>query len=140
MARAPTALLLALAVAVATACQGEDGASPSPAPSGALGPVTVEAADEAVLGLCELVDATDLDAADATFHDRSHQTLHVVAAATEVVDRAAAADLLVAKERVEADLTGADLPASFADDVETLLGRTRDALEVLGLDPPACPA
>jgi len=61
-------------------------------------------------------------------------------AATEVRDRGAAADLLEAKQRVEADLAGADLPPEFADHVGALLDATGAALDTIGLDAPDCPA
>ena len=56
------------------------------------------------------------------------------------VDRAAAADLLRAKQRVEAGLAAGALSDGFAADVETLLEATRDALSDLGVSSPACPA
>lgn len=132
-----------LAVALVVASCGSDGGGnedPSVPPSGALGPVTPEAAAEAVRGLCELRSATDRAGAEATFLDRSHESLHVIAAATEVRDRGAAAGLLEAKQRVEADLAGADLPPDFAGDVGALTEATRAALDAIGLDAPACPA
>ena len=135
----PTVFAFAL---VAAACGSNGGGSddPSVPPSGALGPVTAEAAAETVRGLCDLESAMDRAEAEATFLDRSHETLHVIAAATEVRDRSAAAELLEAKQRVEADLAGADLPPDFDADVETLIQATRAALEAIGLDAPACPA
>jgi hypothetical protein len=133
--------LLAFALLVAACCSdGEGNDDPSPVPSGALGPVRLDAADEAVHGLCELGSATDHAEAEAIFLDRSHETLHVIAAATEERDRGAAADLLEAKQRVEADLAGADLPPDFAANVMELIEATRAALEAIGLDAPACPA
>jgi len=136
------ALLVILVATVTTSCgdYGGDDGEPSPLPSGSLGPVTPNAADEAVLGLCEIVHATDRDSAAAAFADRSHQTLHVIAAATEEDDRAAAAGLLIAKQLVEADLSEPTLPEGFAGDVEALLVATRGALEAIGLAAPPCPA
>jgi ribosomal protein S18 acetylase RimI-like enzyme len=133
--------LLAVGLVVAS-CDSESGGNedPSVPPSGALGPVTPEAAAEAVRGLCELRTATDRDEAEATFLDRSHATLHVIAAATEERDRGVAADLLEAKQRVEADLAGADLPPDFTGDVGALIEATRAALDAIGLEAPACPA
>jgi hypothetical protein len=132
--------LVALAL-VGPACDGsDDRAEPSPPPSGSLGPVSPETADEAVLGLCAIAGATERDEAEATFADRSHQTLHVIAAAVEEVDRAVAAELLEAKQAVEADLTEPVLPAGFPDHVGSLLDATRAALDTLGLDAPDCPA
>lgn len=131
--------LLVLAI-LAGACGGDSGdeRSPSPLPSGSLGPVTQDAADEAILGLCEVVDAVDRTSAEASFIDRSHQTLHVIAAATEVVDRSTAAGLLVNKQLVEADLAEPDLPPGFGGDVEALLEATREALRAIGMDAPPC--
>jgi hypothetical protein len=138
--RRPLALALGLLALVlaASACDGE-ASEPPPLPSGSLGPVRPDAVDEAVLGLCDIVDATIRGEAVATFADRSHQTLHVVAAAVQEVDRGAAADLLEAKQVVEADLAEPALPAGFAGDVESLLGALRDALGAIGLEAPDCP-
>jgi len=133
-------LLASALVAAACGSDGGGNGNPSTPPSGALGPVTAVAATGAVRGLCDLRTATDRAEAEATFLDRSHETLHVIAAATEARDRAAAADLLEAKQRVEADLAGADLPPDFAADVGALIQATRAALEAIGLDAPACPA
>jgi hypothetical protein len=141
MLRLLASTLLAIAL-VATACGSDGGGNeePSVPGSGALGPVTAEAAAEAVRGLCDLESATGRAEAEATFLDRSHETLHEIATATEVRDRGAAADLLEAKQRVEADLAGADLPPEFADHVGALLDATGAALDTIGLDAPACPA
>jgi hypothetical protein len=131
-----------LAFALVAACGSDGGASDDPSipPSGALGPVTAEAAATSLRGLCDLRTQTELAEAEATFLDRSHETLHVIAAATEERDRDAAADLLEAKQRVEADLAGADLPPGFAADVGALIEATRAALGAIGLDAPSCPA
>ena len=137
--RAKDPLVLALAI-LAGACGGPGTQDhPSPPPSGSLGPVTQEAAGEAILGLCEIVGPTDPGAAATTFFDRSHQTLHVIAAATEVVDREAAAALLEAKQVIEADLGQPALPEGFSADSGALLEATRAALASIGLDAPACP-
>lgn len=104
------------------------------------GPVSEAAAERAVAGLCEILDATDRDAAEATFQDRTHQTLHDLAAAAEAIDRSAAADLLTTKQRVEADLAEPALPEGFGADVDALLAATRAAFEVIGVEAPDCPA
>lgn len=142
MPRRTIAVLLAVAV-LAAGCGGDDDggdANPSPPPSGALGPVTQEAAETAFLGLCELQGQTELEPANAIFFDRSHQMLHVIAAATDEVDREVSTKLLVAKQRVESDLRRDALPEAFALDVETLLGATRSAIVTIGLDEPRCVA
>jgi hypothetical protein len=136
--RAFVRLSIGTAILAAACGSGPGAGSPSPVPSGALGPVTQGAADEAIRGLCEVAVAPDRNSADAAFADRSHQTLHVIAAATEVVDRAAAAGLLRAKQLVEADLAEPELPGGFAADVESLIEAAREALAKIGLDAPAC--
>lgn len=138
--RAALGLALVLLVPSLAACGAGGTADPSPPPSGALGPVTPQAAEEAVRGLCDLRTATDRVEAEATFLDRSHATLHVIAAATEVRDRSAAANLLEAKQKVEADLAGNRLPPDFSADVRSLIDATRVALAAIGLDAPVCPA
>lgn len=136
----PRRFLLPLAcVALAAAGCGASAEEPRPPPSGALGPVTAAAAGEAVLGLCELEDETDVAGAKAAFFDRSHDELHVIAAATETVDRGTAGELLLAKQRVEAHLEEGALPAGFVADVRTLRAATTDALTAIGLDAPPCP-
>jgi hypothetical protein len=131
-------MVVAIAV-VAGGCR-DDAGDGEPAPSGSLGVVTPDAAREALLGLCELASATDALQAQATFLDRSHATLHVIAAAAEARDRAAAAALLEAKQRVEAALARDHLPPRFQADVESLIDATRAALDALGLDASACPS
>lgn len=126
---------------LAAACGGDEPtASGEPTGTTPAGPVSSAAAEGTVLGLCEIRDATDRDGASATFQDRTHQTLHDLAAATEPVDRGATADLLTSKQRVEVDLEEASLPESFGADVDALIEATRAALETIGLDAPDCPA
>jgi hypothetical protein len=140
-ARRAVSLAALILLPLASTCSSTGGAGErSPYPSGSLGPVTPAAVAEAIAGLCAIADATDRDAAATTFFDRSHQTLHVIAAATEVVDRDAAASLLEAKQAVEADLTQPVLPAGFGADVGTLLDATRGAVDAIGLAAPACGA
>lgn len=97
-------------------------------------------AARAIAGLCtiEAGRTEDLEGASRAFYDRAHDSLHEIAAAVEDVDRAVAARLLVAKERVEEDLRSPTLPETFAEDVAELLGTTRDALAALDLPVPDC--
>ena len=139
-------LTAASSLALALAACGADGTTPSPSaptalPSGGLGIVTQETTSAAVLGLCEVLSglADDPETAMDTFHDRVHEELHVIAAATQTQDRAAAAALLQAKEKVEADFAGRDA-ADAGDDVEALAAALRDALDAIGLAAPDCPA
>ena len=135
--RWPTPVILRLAL---VACGGDTpGASPAPSgPSGSLGVMTADAGTQALTALCELRSVTDRDQANALFFDHAHQTLHVLAAATEPVDRVPAAGLLEAKQVVEADLLADTLPETFADDVGALLVATRGALEAVDLPAPGC--
>jgi hypothetical protein len=139
--RERAALLVAAALSLAS-CGGYGGpdqvTTPPALPSGSLGVVTPDAAVAAVQGLCDVRDAPDAPAASATFYDRTHQELHVIAAATEIRDRAKAASLLEAMQRVEAELDRPLLPPGFSADVETLVGATRGALASIGLDAPGC--
>ncbi len=132
-------LLCSVAVLL-TGCGGGE-AQPGPTasgPSGSLGVITAGAAAEAVGAICELRGATDRDRANALFFDHVHQTLHVLAAATEVVDRVPAAGLLEATQRVEADLQAEALPETFSADVADLLGGARRALRTVDLPAAAC--
>lgn len=143
LARAAT-LALCAALALGTACGANDDIPANdPAgsgPVGELGVVTPEAAREAVLGLCSMAaDDLDRDTANAAFFDRSHDTLHVIAAATERENRGAAARLQEAKLLVEQDLLGNPLPKGFTGDVRKLLRATTSALDEIGLEAPECP-
>jgi hypothetical protein len=140
--RRERAALVVAAALVLAACGGYGGAdqvtTPPAPPSGSLGVVTSDAAVAAVQGLCDVREAPSAPAASATFYDRTHQELHVIAAATEERDRAKAAALLEAMQRVEAELERPLLPAGFSADVETLVGATRGALASIGLDTSGC--
>ncbi len=137
--RAAWVVAAALALAACGGSGDSDQVTTPPAlPSGSLGVVTSDAAVATVQGLCDVRDAPDAPAANATFYDRTHQELHVIAAATEEQDRAKAASLLEAMQRVEAELERPLLPAGFSADVESLVGATREALASIGLDAPGC--
>ncbi len=134
--------MLVAGVALAACGSSGQGAVPSTSvlPSGSLGVVTQRDADAAIRGLCEVreVDASDRDGANALFYDRSHQELHVIAAAVEVRDPPAAGRLLQAMQRVEGDLRGQRLPATFGLDVEGLIAASANALAAIGLTSPSC--
>ena len=139
MRRSLAAIPLMAAVGL-VACGGGSAAPTSipSGPSGSLGVMTAEAGAQTLAALCDLRATTDRDPANALFFDRAHQTLHVLAAATETVDRVPAAGVLEAKQTVEADLQADALPEAFPDDVRGLLETTRTALETLDLPAPAC--
>lgn len=139
----PRRAILALLVSVPltlTACGGGGATAGGGTVPDVSGTVTAEAANRAVLALCGIAGETDLGTATATFYDRAHETLHAIAAAAEQVDRPAAAALLTAKSRVEADLEQQALPEGFGADVAALIAATGEALEALGLPTPPCPA
>lgn len=120
-------MLVVGALAVALAGCGDDGSS---APASRW--------TRAVAGLCAAAGearAGDVDDARATFFDQSHDDLHELADEAAGDDRAAAAELLEAKEVVEADLEGRS--ASLADDLDTLVDATRAAVRATGASVPA---
>lgn len=124
--RAAVAVLM-----LAAACSGGDG---GPTITVAGRPVAVAPLVDAHAALCE--GAAEPAAARRLFFDRAHEPLHTVAAALEDVDRAQAAELLQAKERVESGL--ADPPAGLADDLRRLAGAYRDGLGRLAITAPPC--
>jgi len=120
-------ILVAGALAIALAACGDDS---SPAPSSRW--------TRAVAGLCAAAGQArggDVDDARATFFDQSHDDLHELADEVAGDDRAAAAELLEAKEAVEADLE--DSSASLPDDLDTLVDATRTAVRATGATVPA---
>ena len=74
----------------------------------------------------------------ATFFDRSHGTLHVLARALENVDRRSTARVLEAMYRVEADLKFDRPPASAPDDLDALIAAARAGLRRLDHPAPGC--
>jgi hypothetical protein len=139
MTRSLRPLTLALALLVGCSADGSTTATPAPSgPSGALGVVTAQAAAETVSALCGMRRDTDRDTANAVFYDRAHGTLHALAAAAEDIDRAAAGQVLVTMQRVEADLQADELPATFGEDAGALLLSVRSALATVDLPAPDC--
>lgn len=87
----------------------------------------------AVSGLCtaaEQVRSGDVDTAEATFFDEAHDDLHDLGAEAADRDRAAAADLLRAKETVESDFASSS--TMLADDLDALVTATRAAARATG--------
>ncbi|MBL8778327.1 MAG: hypothetical protein JNK12_20480 [Acidimicrobiales bacterium] len=98
---------------------------------------TASAVHEAVCDALREARAGDAGAASRTFTNGAHEGLHQLAADTSDQDRAAAAELLEAKQAVESALIG---PAGqLATDLEELAPTVRRALDVTDADPPtAC--
>ena len=126
------AAALALAV-LATACGG-DGGSGDRTITVAGQPVAVAPLVDAHAALCQAV--AEPEAAYRHFFDRAHDQLHTVARALEDVDRAQAAQLLQAKERVESELTNP--PPTFLVDLRRLAAVYRDGLGRLAITAPPC--
>ncbi len=82
------------------------------------------------VGLCRAADVADRpDEARAAFFDSVHQPLHELADETATRDRAVAADLLEAKQRVEAAFDGDE--SSLPGTIEELVDATDAALRTL---------
>ena len=96
--------------------------------------VTVARLVDAHAGLCEA--AASPATARALFFDRSHEALHTVARGLEEVDRAQAAALLQAKEKVESELDAR--PPSLPGDLLTLADVYRASLGRLAIEAPPC--
>jgi hypothetical protein len=139
---APAVRVFAAAVACAlAACAPSARQAPVPSgPSGSLGVVTIADADRAVAALCGIAArrGPDVDGANATFYDDAHQTLHVIAAATDLRDRGATAVLQQDMGVVEEDLRQGRLPQSFVRDIRALIGGTRAALSTDGIATAPC--
>lgn len=133
------AVTIALLALVAASCSDQPTARGDGLPAAAAD----EPETQAYLVLCSARDAAsagDAAAAEATFEDEVHETLHHLAEEVEGVDRAAAAALLRAKSDVEADFAEeAPDPGAVAEHVDALLAAMADALEVVGTVAPACP-
>lgn len=128
----------------APACTGGD----DPSPPTTTGPTIVVAGDpvpvarltDAVEHLCLAgQEAADRPrAAEARFFDRSHETLHLIARALEDVDRALAARLLEAKQKVESDFSGLASGERVADDLDRLVEVSGAGLDRLAVPVPPC--
>lgn len=121
-----------LALVVLAGCGGGDAGDRTITVAGQ--PVAVARLLDAHAALCQA--ATEPDAARRLFFDRAHEPLHTVARALEDVDRARAASLLEAKEKVEAELPSP--PPSLPDDLRRLADVYRDGLGRLAITAPPC--
>jgi len=119
------AALLMLVVLVTGACAAGKSASAG------------DAYGRALAGLCVARDQAGRTPTRvrATFFDRSHGTLHVLARALENVDRSATARVLETMNRVEVDLASDRPPTSLGADLDRLISTTRAGLR--RLDQPA---
>lgn len=136
MARRALVLSIVAVTVLAVACAGDG--SPEAASTAATADATQAAVSTALEALCRMERETDVDPARATFFDRVHTTLHATAERAAELEPGSDADLLIAKERVEADLEEPALPPTFAEDVRALRDATAAAAEAVGLTAPAC--
>lgn len=92
-------------------------------------------------GLCEAAAQapTDVAAAEKTFNSRSHDGLHLIARGLEAVDRAAAATLLQAKQKVEGDFSRDAPGTQVAPDLQQLHEVTVSSLARFDVTAGACP-
>lgn len=128
----------AVVLVLAAACGASKGAERTIDVGGekvAVAPLT-----DAAAGLCQArrQAATDAVAARASFYDRAHEPLHTVARALEPIDRAQAAAVLEAKEKVEADLAAPPSDAALAADLGRLADAYRAGLGRLAISVPPC--
>jgi hypothetical protein len=94
-----------------------------------------QAAFQALCGAEEAALAGNLPEARRLFFDRSHAYLHELADRVAKGDRAVAASLLEAKERVESLIESRD-PQELADALVVLQRSMREAFRVVHLDYP----
>ena len=121
-----------IALAILAACGGGDAKGKTITVGGQRVPVA--SLVDAHAALCQAAAAPD--AARRLFFDRAHEQLHTVARALEDLDRAQAAQLLQAKERVESELS--EPPPTLPDDLRRLAGVYRDGLGRLAITVPPC--
>jgi len=137
--RRPGGLLLVVVMVVIAAALGLNalfGTNDGPARPSGRAPSFASARD----GLCQAAaaaDRSDVAGARAEFFDRAHQPLHELAGAAQTQDRAAAARLLEAKARVEADISAAS--PSLGVSLAALADATGQAMAAIGAgDPGPC--
>lgn len=135
MSRSAAALALA-----AVACSGGSSGATTVVVGGEA--VPAERLEAAALGVCQATGqvTSDAGAARKTFFGKAHDGLHTIARALEDVDRRAAADLLQAKQAVEADLSGNPSAAVLGADLRRLAAVTRAGLDRLDIAVPGCEA
>lgn len=112
--------------------------APVIAGAGTTGP-TLRAAVAAVCRVRDDAAHGNVGAARDGFFVRAHQRLHEEALGLERVERAAAADLLVAMEKVEADFASQPPAAApLVPDLATLTATAGRGLSRLAVTPPPC--
>ena len=119
-----------IAVASLTACAAQ--------PSDSVQSIVPSGLSAASAGLCDALAALpDAPAVERAFTDHAHDALHALAA-DDRLDRATAATLLEAMERLESDLDQAVDSDLLSGDLHALKDSTDGALQVLGEEVPPC--
>lgn len=135
-ARAMVAVGLALAVSLTAACSDDD--EPLSASESSTTQLTVSTPadslpDVSYAGLCAAVAAAEAGDIERVAQVFDHGPLHELAASATEIDRAVAAQLLVAKGKVEAAMhDDATTHASLATDLTALAEATRQAQRTVG--------
>jgi hypothetical protein len=93
-------------------------------------------------GICDAARQApgNVDAARQTFFGVSHDGIHLIARGLEEKDRAAAAALLEAKQKVEADFLTPPPGPQIAADLRKLAAVTRTSLALFQVSADACPS
>ena len=126
--------LVAVACSEATSNPATVEVAGEPVPSGQLSAVA-----DAVCRAASEAAAGDPTGAGQTFLGQAHDGIHLIARGLQARDRRESANVLVAKQAVEADIAGGANGPKLAADLERLAGATRSGLARLGLAVPACP-
>lgn len=143
--RTSASILVAFATVILAGC-GDDGRPSAASSTTRQEPTTTTTTrapvDPVVGPLCAVLETArtgDLEEVRATF---DHGPLHTLADELIELDRAVAAELLIAKEAVEADLAAPDTPiADVTSDLEALVSATADAIATRdGTIPTGCEA
>lgn len=138
--RPSTALLLAVAFAGLAFAACGDGSSDGATVDIGDGRVPASRLAAAGNAVCRAAGEApgDREAARTMFFADAHDGLHTIARALEDVDRKAAADLLMAKQAVEAAFTSEAPGADLGDKLARLAAATRTGLSRLDVDIASC--
>ena len=131
----PALVAVAATVVLLEGCGGGDpGPASTPRPTGH----TLEGLAEGVCGVAREARAGERAAARQHFVGRVHEDLHQLADELTDIDRAAAARVLEAKQRVEDDLDRPADPPDLGRDADELVAATGEGLRRLGLVAEEC--
>ena len=131
----PALVAVAAAAVLLEGCAGGDPAPTStPRPTGH----SLEGLADGVCGVALQARAGQRAAAREQFVGRVHEDLHQLADELSEIDRAAAARVLEAKQRVEDDLDRPADPPDLGGDADELVAATGEGLRRLGMAAGEC--